>query len=135
MREYSNKRRSHIHFIRQFYKENLQYTGIRVVIFINKKLKYIYDIDDFKKHKYENPKGKVNKQSSWHIVNCDINKVIKKQMINCSEDKTLQMKHLLYESVELDIKDYYEDVFKSEGINITENVSNIIKKGELCREN
>ena len=56
-------------------------------------------------------------------------------MINCSEDKTLQMKHLLYESVELDIKDYYEDVFKSEGINITENVSNIIKKGELCREN
>ena len=52
MREYSNKRRSHIHFIRQFYKENLQYTRIRVIIFINKKLKYIYDIDEFKNHKY-----------------------------------------------------------------------------------
>lgn len=37
-------------------------------------------------------------------------------MTNFSEDKKLKMYHSLYESIELNLKDYYLQVFKEENI-------------------
>ncbi len=58
MNKYSNRRRSHIHIIKQYNVENDEYTGTRIVILIKGKKKYIRDIDNFKIHKYQNPKEK-----------------------------------------------------------------------------
>ncbi|WP_027624160.1 hypothetical protein [Clostridium lundense] len=118
MREYSNRRRSHIHFIKQFYSANGEYTGTRIVIFTDDKKKYIYDIDDFKIHRYKNPKSKNNGKSLWNIVPSNLEGVIKKEMINFSEDKKLKMYHTIYESIELDIKEYYLMVFEKENVPI-----------------
>ena len=44
----SNRRRSHIHFVKQYRSETLEYTGTRIVIFIKEKgIKYIKDFDNF----------------------------------------------------------------------------------------
>ena len=53
-------------------------------------------------------------------VDSNIEKLIKKEMINFSEDKKLKMYHSLYESMELNLKDYYLQVFKEENINPSE---------------
>lgn len=116
MNAYSNKRRSHIHFIRQYYSVSGEYTGTRIVIFIKGKKKYIYDIDNFKKHNYENPKSKRPRISTWQVVPSSIEDIIIKEMINFNEEKDLKMYHTLYESSDLDIRDYYLKVFKKENI-------------------
>ncbi|KAJ51784.1 hypothetical protein BD780_000609 [Clostridium tetanomorphum] len=116
MSKYSNRRRSHIHFIRQYCIKSNEYTGTRVVIFIKGKKKYIYDMENFKIHRYENPKNKKPNKSTWNIVCCSIDKIIKKQMVNFSQDGKLKMYHILYESLELELIEYYLKVFKEENI-------------------
>ncbi|WP_409069836.1 hypothetical protein ACFLKB_11245 [Clostridium sp. FAM 1755] len=116
MNKYSNRRRSHIHIIKQYNVENDEYTGTRIVLLIKGKKKYIRDIDNFKIHKYENPKEKKHSTSIWRRVDSNIEKLIKKEMSNFSEDKKLKMYHSLYESIELNLKDYYLQVFKKENI-------------------
>lgn len=37
-------------------------------------------------------------------------------MINFSEDRNLKMYHILYKSIELNLKDYYLQVLKEENI-------------------
>ncbi|OFI05545.1 hypothetical protein CLOACE_16280 [Clostridium acetireducens DSM 10703] len=100
--KYSNKRRSHIHIIKQYIKETGEYTGTRIVIYIKGlKGKKIYDKDNFKIHRYKNSKSKKNNKSLWTIVHCPIDNVIKKQMTNTSEDNIYVMHHTIYESDKL----------------------------------
>ena len=65
MDKYSNRRRSHIHIIKQYNVENHEYTGTRIVVLIKGRKKYIQDIDNFKIHKYQNPKEKKHSISIW----------------------------------------------------------------------
>lgn len=116
--EYRNRRRNHIHIIRQYNNESMEYTGTRLVIFLKKKGKLIYDFDDFKEHKYKNPKDKKNYKSKWKILPCSIKGIIKKTMTNCSEDEKYFMKHTIYESDKIDIKDYIDKVLLEENLNI-----------------
>ncbi|EJO5346767.1 hypothetical protein NRP93_000824 [Clostridium botulinum] len=116
MNKYSNRRRSHIHIIKQYNFKTNEYTGTRIVVFIKGGKKYIKDLDNFKAHKYKNPKNKRPSTSTWRIVDSNIEKLIKKEMINFSEDEKLKMYHILYESIELNLKDYYLQVLKEENI-------------------
>ncbi|AVQ46021.1 hypothetical protein [Clostridium botulinum] len=116
MNKYSNRRRSHIHIIKQYDSETNEYTGTRIVVFMKGKKKYIQDIDNFKIHKYENSKNKRPNTSTWEMENSNIEKLIKKEMINFSQDGKLKMYHILYESIELNLSDYYLKVLKEENI-------------------
>ncbi|EDU36548.1 MULTISPECIES: hypothetical protein [Clostridium] len=116
MNKYSNRRRSHIHIIKQYNSETNEYTGTRIVVFMKGKKKYIQDIDNFKIHKYENSKNKRPNTSTWEMENSNIEKLIKKEMINFSQDGKLKMYHILYESIELNLSDYYLKVLKEENI-------------------
>ncbi|APQ97161.1 hypothetical protein ACP49_12795 [Clostridium botulinum] len=119
MNKYSNRRRSHIHIIKQYNSKTNEYTGTRLIVFIKGKKKYIQDIDNFIVHKYQNPKDKKPNTSTWNIVNSNIEKLIKKEMINFSEDRKLKMYHILYESIELNLKDYCLQVLKEENIDLS----------------
>ncbi len=46
-------------------------------------------------------------------------KTYKKEMINFSEDRKLKMYHILYESIELNLKDYCLQVLKEENIDLS----------------
>ncbi|EJE7235933.1 TPA: hypothetical protein PTV43_003056 [Clostridium botulinum] len=116
MNKYSNRRRSHIHIIKQYNSETNEYTGTRIVVFMKGKKKYIQDIDNFRVHKYENPKNKRPNTSTWEIAKSNIEKLIKKEMINFSQDGGLKMYHILYESIELNLSEYYLKVLKEENI-------------------
>ena len=116
MNKYSNRRRSHIHIIKQYNSETNEYTGTRIVVFMKGKKKYIQDIDNFKIHKYENSKNKRPNTSTWEMETSNIEKTIKKEMINFSQDGKLKMYHILYESIELNLSDYYLKVLKEENI-------------------
>ena len=116
MNKYSNRRRSHIHIIKQYNSETNGYTGTRIVVFMKGKKKYIQDIDNFKIHKYENSKNKRPNTSTWEMETSNIEKLIKKEMINFSQDGKLKMYHILYESIELNLSDYYLKVLKEENI-------------------
>ena len=112
---YSNKRRSHIHFIHQYENNTNEYTGTRIVIFWKEKgLKEIQDIGDFRTHKYENPKSKNNKKSRWKIKDCIYEDIIKKEMINESIDKKYRMVHILYESINSNLKNYLDEISNTE---------------------
>lgn len=78
MNKYSNRRRSHIHIIKQYNSKTNEYTGTRLIVFIKGKKKYIQDIDNFIVHKYQNPKDKKPNTSTWNIVNSNIEKLIKR---------------------------------------------------------
>ena len=108
---YSNRRRSHIHFIHQYENSTNRYTGTRIVIYYKDKgVKEIRDTGDFKIHKYENPKSKNNKESKWKVKDSVFNNIIKKEMINESIDKKYKMIHKLYESANLNLEDYLDEI-------------------------
>lgn len=112
---YSNRRRSHIHFIHQHCTNTKEYTGTRSVIFWKETgIKEINDIGNFKTHKYENPKSKNNKASKWVVEECIFKHLVKKQMTNESIDKKYRMTHVLYESVNNNLEDYIDDIVKFE---------------------
>lgn len=111
---YSNRRRDHIHFIKQYNMETGEYTGTRIVIFIKPNYKSIYDIGNFKKHPYKSPKSKNHNKSLWKIVHCDIEGLIKKEMINTSEDNKYVMRHVLYENPIGNIEEYIRDLISEE---------------------
>lgn len=46
-------------------------------------------------------------------------KTYKKEMINFSEDRKLKMYHILYESIELNLKDYCLQVLKEENMDLS----------------
>lgn len=123
---YSNRRREHVHIIRQFSFATGKYTGSRVVIFKKNGEKLIKDYGNFIKHRYTNPKSKVNKKSSWYIEESRVSHIIKKVMLNTNEERTLKMKHILYESVDLNIIKYYKEVLEMEGIPVDEEISKFI---------
>lgn len=119
---YSNRRREHIHIIRQFEAKTEKYTGTRVVIFKKDGQKYIKDYDNFIKHQYKNPKSKIHDKSLWKIKNTHLENVIKKEMDNTNEEETLKMKHVLYESSKMSIGQYYNKVFEEEGLCVNNEV-------------
>ncbi|NFH85747.1 hypothetical protein FC924_03395 [Clostridium botulinum] len=119
MNKYSKRRMCHIHIIKQYNSKTNEYTGTRLIVFIKGKKKYIQDIDNFIVHKYQNPKDKKPNTSTWNIVNSNIEKLIKKEMINFSEDRKLKMYHILYESIELNLKDYCLQVLKEENMDLS----------------
>lgn len=111
----SNRRRSHVHFIHQYKADNNEYIGSRVVIFRKKQGgKEIRDIGNFIIHEYKNPKSKKNKASQWSIKECELEDVIKKEMINTSIDNKYKMHHVLYESPSLKLEDYLDKVIQIE---------------------
>lgn len=111
----SNRRRSHVHFIHQYKVNNEEYIGSRVVIFRKDQgKKQIIDKGDFTKHEYKNPKSKNNKVSQWAIKDCEIENVIKKEMMNTSIDNKYKMHHILYESPNLELEDYLDKVMQIE---------------------
>ncbi|WP_097027488.1 hypothetical protein [Clostridium peptidivorans] len=114
MAAYSNRRRDHIHFIKQYNRETGEYTGARIVIFIKNKGKLIYDIDNFQKHPYKSPKSKNHNKSLWKVIHCDIEGLIKKEMINVSEDNKYIMRHVLYENPKGDIEEYIRELITEE---------------------
>ncbi|PAB60827.1 hypothetical protein [Anaeromicrobium sediminis] len=115
---YSNRRRSHVHFIHQYKMDTDEYTGTRVVIFRKASgKKEIKDIGDFKIHKYKNPKTKKNKVSGWSIKTCELEGIVKKEMTNTSIDEKYKMCHVLYESAEMELDDYLEEVMELELLN------------------
>lgn len=124
---YSNRRREHIHIIKQFDVKTENYTGTRIVIFKKSGLKYIKDYDNFIKHKYKNPKSKIHNKSLWVLKNSNIFGVIKKEMINKNEEETLKMKHILYESPKMNISQYYKSVFEEEGISICNEIRSLLQ--------
>lgn len=112
---YSNRRRSHVHFIHQYYTNTKEYTGTRIVVFWEDKgIKEIKDIHDFKTHKYENPKFKNNKVSKWIVVECPLKNLVKKEMINESIDGKYRMIHVLYESINNELENYIDNIVKLE---------------------
>lgn len=119
---YSNRRREHIHIIRQFQAKTEKYTGTRLVIFKKDGQKYIKDYDNFIKHQYKNPKSKIHSKSLWIIKNTNLENVIKKEMENTNEEETLNMKHILYESPKIPISQYYNQVFEAEGLYVNNEV-------------
>jgi len=111
----SNRRRSHVHFIHQYKVDNNEYIGSRVVIFRKDKgEKEIRDKGNFTIHEYKNPKSKKNKTSKWSIKECEIEDVIKKEMMNTSIDNKYKMRHVLYESPSLELEDYLGKVMQIE---------------------
>ncbi|HHW67219.1 MAG: hypothetical protein PWP07_1809 [Epulopiscium sp.] len=126
----SNRRRSHIHFVKQFKNETLEYTGTRIVIFLKEKgIKYIKDFDQFFIHRYYRPKNKKHSISQWKIIPCVISEVIKKVMINESMCKKYKMIHILYESTTRNIEDFLEEVLAEEKIFLSkEEIENIKEK-------
>lgn len=125
---YPNKRRSHIHFIKEFTAKDMEYCGCRVVIFLKEDGKHIFDFDNFIVHKYKNPKEKVHSKSLWKCVNSNVSDVIKKEMENYSEDYKYFLFHKLYESKNLPLNQFYESAFSIEGIEPTEEIEILIKK-------
>lgn len=117
---YANKRREHIHIIRQFNNLTSNYTGTRIIFF--KKIsdekydKDIIDIDNFKLHRYKNPKEKKHFKSNWIITESYVENIIKKEMYNYSIDMKYKMKHILYESSTVKLNDYIKDVLKRENL-------------------
>ncbi|NLK96477.1 MAG: hypothetical protein GX272_00135 [Epulopiscium sp.] len=126
----SNRRRSHIHFVKQYRSETLEYTGTRIVIFIKEKgIKYIKDFDNFYIHRYHRPKNKRHSISMWKIMPCDIVEVVKKMMTNESICGEYKMIHTLYESTKRNIEDFLEEVLIEEDIILLrEQVEKIIEK-------
>ncbi|MBM7870742.1 hypothetical protein JOC70_002236 [Clostridium pascui] len=94
--------------------ETCEYTGTRIVIFIKPKYKSIHDIGDFQKHPYKSPKSKNHNKSLWKVIHCDIGELIKKEMINVSEDNKYIMRHVLYENPKGNIKEYIRDLISEE---------------------
>lgn len=115
---YSNRRRSHVHFIIQFDVKTEKYTGTRIVIFIKGGKKFIYDIDNFEIHRYKNSKTKNNEISMWKRSNTELSRVVKKEMLNYSLDNKYKMIHIIYESEIKDIKEYLLDCFKEQELDI-----------------
>lgn len=116
---YSNKRRSHVHFIHQYMMDTNEYTGSRVIVFRKEQgKKDIKDIGNFKIHDYKNPKSKNNKVSGWSIKACVIEGIVKKEMINTSIDEKYKMRHILYESPQINLDDYLDKVMQLELSNI-----------------
>ncbi|MBF8982735.1 hypothetical protein IZY60_04190 [Lutibacter sp. B2] len=112
---YSNKRRSHVHFIHQYIMDTNEYMGIRVIVFRKEQgKKDIKDIGNFKIHDYKNPKSKNNKVSGWAIKECLIEGIVKKEMINTSIDEKYKMRHVLYESPKIKVNDYLDKVMQLE---------------------
>lgn len=116
---YSNRRRDHIHIIRQFEAKTGKYTGTRLVVFKKDGEKYIKDYDNFIKHRYKNPKSKIHVQSLWVIKETNLENMIKKEMTNTNEEETLKMKHILYESFKIPISKYYKQVLEEEGLHFS----------------
>jgi hypothetical protein len=123
---YSNRRREHIHIIRQFEAKTEKYTGTRLVIFKKYGPKYIKDYDNFIKHQYKNPKSKIHGESLWIIKDTNLENIIKKEMINTNEEETLKMKHILYESSKMSISKYYKQVFEEEGLYVNNEVKDYL---------
>lgn len=123
---YSNRRREHIHIIRQYELNSGDYTGARLVIF-NNNLKYIKDYDNFIIHKYKSPKNKIHSKSLWKIINSKVSQVIKKQMINTDEDEKFKMVHVLYDSQQIPINEYCEAVLEEERISMDKSIYEFIK--------
>jgi len=119
---YSNRRREHIHIIRQFEAKTEKYTGTRLVIFKKDGQKYIKDYDNFIKHQYKNPKSKIHNKSLWTIKSTSLPNIIKKEMKNSNEEETLNMEHVLYESPKMSISQYYKQVLDTEGLYINNEV-------------
>lgn len=126
---YSNRRRSHIHFIIQYDVETNEYTGTRIVVFIKGGGKLIYDIDKFAVHRYTNSKTKNYEVSMWKKVNTEIIGVVRKEMINYSLDKKYKMLHIIYESEIKEIKEYLQECFKEQGVDIPMQLYNNIHEG------
>lgn len=79
--------------------------------------KSIHDIGNFQKHPYKSPKCKNYSKSLWKVVRCDIEELIKKEMINISEDNKYVMRHVLYENPKGNIEEYIKElIFKETGI-------------------
>ncbi|NLM13567.1 MAG: hypothetical protein GX209_07465 [Epulopiscium sp.] len=113
----SNRRRSHIHFVKQYKSETLEYTGTRIVIFIKEKgIKYIKDFDNFCIHRYHRPKAKRHSISMWKMMPCEIDEVVKKVMINESICQKYKMIHILYESTVRTIEDFLEEALIEEDV-------------------
>lgn len=119
---YSNRRREHIHIIRQYNFDTGEYTGTRLVIFTKEGIKYIKDYDNFIKHRYKNPKSKTNNNSSWRIKKSSLKDVIIKEMYNTDEDGRLKMHHILYESTTIPLIEYYNVVLKKEKLHLDEDI-------------
>lgn len=126
---YSNRRREHIHIIKQYEIKTETYTGTRVVIFKKDGIKYIKDYGDFIKHRYKNPKSKIHSKSLWHIEDSKIISIIKKEMVNTNEEETLKMNHILYESQKIPMNQYYKQVFKEEGLEVDNEIRDFLEKG------
>jgi hypothetical protein len=126
---YSNRRRSHIHFIIQYDVETNEYTGTRIVLFIKGGEKFIYDIEKFAIHRYTNSKTKRHDISMWKKVSTEISGVIKKEMTNYSLDKKYKMLHIIYESEVREIEEYLQECFKEQGIHIPIQLYNKIHEG------
>lgn len=125
---YSNKRRSHVHFIKQYYVKTGEYTGTRIVVFIKGGKKLIYDIDEFAIHSYTNSKTKNNEISMWKKSDTQVFGVVKKEMLNYSLDNKYKMLHIIYESEIKKINEYLPDCFKEHGIDIPIQLFNDIQK-------
>ncbi|NLK21686.1 MAG: hypothetical protein GX308_06310 [Epulopiscium sp.] len=122
----SNRRRSHIHFVKQYKNQTQEYTGTRIVIFIKEKgIKNIIDLDKFHIHRYKRPKDKRYTVSRWKHIHCDIPEVIKKQMINESECKKYKMIHILYESPSRHLEDYIEETLIEQNIVLSKEIKNM----------
>jgi hypothetical protein len=116
-----NKRRSHIHFIKQYEKHTMAYMGTRIVIFQKEQgNKWIYDLGFFQIHPYRNPKSKKYESSRWKVVDCPIPEVIQKMMMNQSLDGKYKMKHILYESESKKLENFWEQVLQKENIILSE---------------
>lgn len=115
---YSNRRRPHVHIIRQYNTSTMEYLGLRVVIYKKNGYKEIFSSKNFKKHRYKSPKRKKHSKSRWKLIECTIENVMKKKMSNYSVDKVYYMEHVLYESDKLQLDEYIEKVFTLEGIDI-----------------
>lgn len=119
----ANRRRSHIHFIKQEVTKTGEYTGTRAVIFIKGGDKLIYDTEGFKIHTYENSKLKPQGATKWTEKTCDIAGVIVKQMKNQSIDGRFTMLHIIYESPEgIPLENFIEQAFTNENVEIPPNL-------------
>lgn len=111
-----NRRRSHIHFIRQYKARTGQYTGTRIVIFKKGEGKWIYDLGEFKLHSYTNSKTKKHSISAWKICASCIEHVIRKEMQNESLDGEYRMYHILYESPVLTLEEFIPQALREQGV-------------------
>lgn len=121
----SNRRRSHIHFVKQYKKESLEYTGTRIVIFIKEKgIKDIIDVDCFRIHRYDRPKDKRHSISKWIKISCNLSDIVKKQMTNESVCRKYKMIHTLYESTKRNVEDFLEETLLEQNV--------FLSKEQLC---